>query len=119
MKFIFGLSELNFVENASYPASRPIEKLQVSDRTAAGVMQSEELGITLRRRVLSFEDMSKVDHDNLKDWFDNIVNGSQFSFEFIDERNFSGIVKFVENVFDFTEVDFELFSGSITLEYQP
>lgn len=118
MKFDFGAFELQFQEGASYPAPRPIEKLQVVDRTAAGTLQIEKLGITLRRRVLTFIDMSKTDHDGLKDWFDNVANGAENTFTFIDERGFSGEVKIIDNVFDFEETDFELFSGSLTLEYQ-
>lgn len=119
MKFTFGSSQLVFLEGASYPATRDIEKLQVSDRTAAGISQTEELGITLRRRILSFVDMPKVDHDGMKDWFDNVVNGAQYAFDFEDERGFSGVVKFVENIFMAEETDFELFSVTMTLEYQP
>lgn len=117
MKFVYGGSVLQFEEGASYPASRPIEKLQIADRTAGGTLQVEELGITFRRRTLNFVDMSKNDYEGLVDWFDNVSNGSQNDFEFIDERGFQGIVKIIDNVVDFIETDYELFSGSITLEY--
>lgn len=118
MKFVYGSDVLQFEEGASYPAARPIEKLQVSDRTAAGTLQTEELGITLRRRVLNFFDMIKTDHDALRDWFDNIANGSENAFEYTDERGYVGTVKILDNTFDFQEDDFELFSGSLTVEYQ-
>lgn len=118
MKFVLGLDTLEFEEGASYPAPRPIEKTQIIDRTAGGSLQVEDLGITLRRRVLNFEDMIKSDYDALRDWFDNVVNGSEKVFAFTDERDFTGDVRFIENVFDFQEDDFELFSGSLTVEYQ-
>lgn len=118
MKFVLGASTLQFEEGASYPAARPIEKIQTIDRTAGGKLQVENLGITLRRRQLNFTDMLKLDHDALKSWFDNISNGAEFEFEFTDERGFTGTVKILDNTFDFSEDDFELFSGSLTLEYQ-
>ena len=117
MRFDFGAFELQFEEGGSYPATRPIEKQQIIDRTAAGELQTEELGRTLRRRTLNFVDMSKVDHDALENWFDNVANGAENAFDFTDERGFTGEVKFIDNTFDFQETDFELFSGSLTVEY--
>ena len=119
MKFVFGQNELQFKEGASYTAPRPIEKMQVSDRTASGLLQVEELGITLRRRILNFDFMLKEDHDNLENWFDNIVNGAEHAFDFTDERGYVGEVKIINSIFDSRETDFELYSVSLTLEYQP
>ncbi len=118
MKFTFGPIEFVFLEGASYPSGKEVEKMQVSDRTAAGILQTEELGITLRRRILAFENMTKADHDGILNWFDFVVNGSQYEFDFEDERGFSGVVKFVENTFKSDETDFELFNLTLTLEYQ-
>ena len=117
MKFVFGSEVLQFEEGASYPASRPIEKMQVNDRAAGGNLKTENLGITFRQRLLNFEDMLKSDHDKLEDWFDNIVNASEGTFQFTDERGDTGDVKIIDNKFNFIEGDFELFSGTLTLEY--
>lgn len=118
LKFELGVNVLQFEEGASYPASRPVEKLQIVDRTAGGTLQVEELGITIRTRVLSFVDMLKSDYDALENWFDNVSNGALNSFDFTDEYGNTGSVKILENKLDFIEGDFELFNGSITLEYQ-
>ena len=118
MKFTFGPIELVFIEGASYPSQKEIEKFQVSERTAAGILQTEELGITLRRRILVFENMNKTDHDAIENWFDVVVNGAQYEFDFEDERGFTGAVKFVESTFKSDEVDFELFNLTLTVEYQ-
>lgn len=117
LKFVFGSQVLQFSEGASYPASRPIRKLVIKDRTAAGTLRIEELGITIRERPLVFEDMIKSDHDLLRDWFDNVVNGCMEIFEFTDERGFVGNVQIIDETFDFVEDDFELFSGVLNLEY--
>lgn len=118
MKFVKGATTLQFEEGASYPAARPIEKIQVTDRTASGGLQIEELGITLRTRVLFFKDMLKSDHDALLDWFDNVANASANSFEFTDERGFVGEVRILDNKFNSVEGDFELYNVDITVEYQ-
>jgi len=118
LKFVLGGDILQFDEGASYPAPRPIEKLQVTDRSAGGELKIEILGIDINSRTLNFTDMLKTDHDNLKNWFDVIANGSENSFEFTDERGFVGTVVIRDTVFNFVENDFELFNGSITLEYQ-
>lgn len=117
LKFVLGANTLQFEEGASYPAPRPLEKIQVSDRTAAGTYKSENLGPTKNTRVLNFSDMLKTDHDNLKNWYDIIADGSINSFEFTDERGFVGEVIILDKVFNFTENDYELFGGSLTLEY--
>lgn len=117
MKFDYFGQILQFEEGASYPALRPIEKMQSTERTAGGTLKIENLGITIRKRTLNFEDMLKTDHDKLKEWFDNIVNASENTFQFTDERGFVGSVKITDNQFLFSEDDFELFSGVLNLEY--
>ena len=118
MKFVSGPYILQFEEGASYPAPRSIEKIQVSDRTASGGFKTENLGPSLRTRTLNFTDMIKTDHDNLKDWFDNIANASQFPFDFTDERGDTGEVIILDKKFNFAEADYELFNGTLILEYQ-
>ena len=108
---------LVFEAGADYPAARPIEIFQVKDRTAAGSLQIETLGVTVRKRILSFNLMTLNDYNALIDWFINIVNGGKETFEFTDEKGIVGDAKITSNIIDFLEVDFELFSGSIELEY--
>ena len=117
MKFVYLTTTLQFQEGASYPAVRPIKKVQVSDRTAGGKFQVENLGVTIRGRNLVFEDMLKTDHDNLKNFFDVVVNGMEKVFQFTDERGVTKDSRFTTPDFIFSEDDFELFSGSLPLEY--
>lgn len=118
MKFVYNQFTLQFTEGASYPAPRPIEKMQVTDRLASGKFKSAILGPDIEARVLIFQDMLKVDHDALKNWYVNIVNGTEKTFEFTDERGLVGNVRFTDTKFEFVEDDFELFSGQLTVEYQ-
>lgn len=117
MKFELGSDVLEFEAGAEYPARRPVELYQIKDRTAAGTLQIEKLGITIRSRVLTFTLMPIEDYDKLINWFVNIVNGGQKSFIFTDERGAEGEVKITDDIIDFPEVDFEIFSGTLTLEY--
>lgn len=117
MKFESGSDVLEFEAGADYPASRPIELFQVQDRTAAGVLQVESLGISVSSRSLIFNLMSLADYEALINWFVNIVNGGEKDFTFTDERGLAGSVKITDNIINFPETDFELFSGVLNLEY--
>lgn len=117
MRFDSGTDSLEFEAGADYPASRPIEIFQVQDRTAAGILQVESLGVSVSRRVLTFTLMSLVDYQALLNWFINIVNGGEKDFSFTDEKGVIGLVKITDNILNFVETDFEIFSGVLNLEY--
>lgn len=117
LKFVSGAETLQFDDGASYPASRPIEKMQVQDRTAAGTLHVEDFGVTIQTRVLVFELMSFNDYSALIDWFLNISNGSEKKFDFTDEYgNFFPSVRILDTSIDFTETSLQRYSGTITLE---
>lgn len=117
MQFKLNALELNFEAGGDYPASRPVELFQVQDRTAAGILQIEDLGVQVRRRSINFNLMSQADYDALLDWFLNVVNGGMETFEFTDEKGFAGDVKITDQIIDFTETSFERYSGSLNVEY--
>ena len=117
MNFKQGTNELFFEAGGDYPASRPVELFQVQDRTAAGILQVEDLGVQTRRRVITFNLMSKADYDALLDWFLNIANGGMIDFEFTDEKGFTGTVKITDQIIDFIETSYESYSGTLNVEY--
>jgi len=117
MKFESGASTLQFEAAADYPASRPVALFQVQDRTAAGVLQVEDLGVNVSKRTLAFNLMPKVDYLALIDWFLNVANGGMVSFDFTDERGVVGEVVILDSVIDFPETSFEVYSGRLQLEY--
>lgn len=117
MKFEKGASTLQFLAGGSYPAQRQHELLQVQDRTAGGAMQVETLGISLQRRIITFNLMHKTDYDALINWFLNVVNGGELTFDFTDEYGDTGEVRILTSVLDFAETSLERYSGSITVEY--
>lgn len=117
MKFTYGIKELEFDDPSQYPTSEPIEKLQAMDRAADGTLQVESLGLNIKTRVLFFEGMSKLDYEGLKDWFDNVANGAVNKFEFKDEFNELYTVRIISSIFDFKLTSYELYTGTLELEY--
>lgn len=117
MNFKQGTNELFFEAGGDYPASRPVELFQVQDRTASGKLQVEDLGVQVRRRAINFNLMSQADYDALINWFLNVVNGGEVPFEFTDEKGFTGTVIITDQIIDFSETSFELYSGTLNVEY--
>ncbi len=118
MKFEYEGNVLQFEDGAEYPATRRTELMQIQDRTAAGTLQVEDLGITLNSRVLVFTLMSKTDYDALIDWFLNIVNGASKVFEFTDEYGITRNAIILDSILEFNEVSLNRYSGQFTVEYQ-
>lgn len=117
MRFDLAPDSLQFIAGGDYPAKRSDNISQVQDRTAAGSLRVETLGVQIRTRVLDFNLMSKTDYLALRDWFLNTVNGGSLIFTFTDEYGDSGLVRIVTSDLDFSETSLERYSGSIKLEY--
>jgi len=117
MKFELGADELIFENGADYSASRPLEKVQAIDRAATGKPEVEKLGPSISTRVLVFNEMSETDYLAFRNWFDNIADGAVNSFYFTDEKGDSGTVKITSNIYNFRETSYQLYAGSIVLEY--
>lgn len=117
MKFEYLSYTLQFLAGGDYPANYATSLMQVQDRTAAGTLQVENLGITIKRRTIVFTLMPKEDYDALENWFLNVVVGGSNSFFFTDEYGITKTVKIIDPVLDFTETSLNRFSGSITVEY--
>jgi hypothetical protein len=117
MKFELGANVLTFELGGSYPEEKPLEKVQIVDRTAAGTLTGESLGVDFTQRRLIFEAMSKTDHDALKNWFDTIANGAENTFEFTDEASVVADVRIISPTFNFRQVTHQIYAGDMLLEY--
>ena len=117
MKFVSGSNVLEFEAGADYPAERVVELFEVQDRTAAGTLKVESLGVTSQRRVLNWSLMGSVDYFALIDWFINVSNGGRNNFYFTDEYGVEGLVKITSGRINFREVSLGSYAGTITLEY--
>ena len=58
MRFETGIHSLDFEAGGDYPAKRTNKVTQVRDRTAAGTLQIETLGVQIKTRVINFNLMS-------------------------------------------------------------
>lgn len=117
MRFDSGLSSYQFEAGGEYPAKRKNKLTQVSDRTSAGTLQTENLGLEIKTREIIFKSMSLNDYQGLINWFLNVCVGKANSFLFTDEYGDAGEVVMVEDELIFDETSYQQFSGSITLEY--
>lgn len=115
-KFVLGGNTLQFSRGIRFPVSKPHEKLQVIDRTAAGTPQVEELGIDIHTRRLVFRNLPQSDYDALCTWYDTICAGALNSFTYYDEDGVSMTVIMLTNPYDFPETSHQRFSGELLLE---
>lgn len=117
MKFEYGSETLQFTVGGSYPSTQPTRIYGAQDRTAAGTLQYEELGIVTRARVVVFNLMPLADYEALLDWFVNIAEAGKNAFTFTDEYGAVGEVVFTNQTIDFAETSLNRFNGQISLEY--
>lgn len=116
MKFYTAESELVFENPAQYPAQRPVELMQVRERSAAGTSHVETYSSPIPRRALMWNSMGQQDYINVLDWFLNIAQGMQNPFWFEDERGDVFYVRFEDRTINLKEVTFERYTGSLNLE---
>lgn len=117
MRFYLAPNELQFEAGADWPAPHESRIFQVTDRTAAGTLQVETLGIKTRTRILNFSLMKVADYNALLDWYENKAMGSLNAFEFTDEYGNVGNVRIIDESLNFSETFLDLWSGTLTLEY--
>ena len=113
-QFTLGASTLIFSKGLKYPIIKPHEKVQTVDRTAAGNLQVESLGIEIVRHTLNFENLPTVNYSAILNWFQNICNGAANPFTYTDDLSQSFNVIWMNN-FNFQERKAG-FAGTIELE---
>jgi hypothetical protein len=115
-RFELGENSLQFSRGIRYPIARPVEKIQVIDRTGSGSLQVEELGITIRSFPLVFIGLPLADYQALITWHNTIANGAANTFTYYDEEGTGHTVQMLTVKIDFQETDFQRFSGELLLE---
>lgn len=117
MRFDVGGQSLQFEVGGSYPSTAPTKIFSAQDRTAAGTLQYEALGITLRTRAIEFINMPVVDYLALLDWFENVAEGGKNEFQFTDEYGAVGDVVITDDEINLRETQLGRYSGRLNLEY--
>ena len=116
VKFVLGANELQFEVSKSYPDANPIEKTQVLDRTASGLLRVESYGVTINTKRLNLVKITKTDFDGLTDWFDNISDGASNAFTYYDQNADTFTVRMTNSILAISQVGVNRYSGEITLE---
>lgn len=115
-KFELGANVLQFSRGIRYPVEKPHEKLQITDRTAGGSLQVEDLGVDIKTRLLVFKNLPQADYDALCTWFDTIANGALNPFTYYDEDGQAMTVRMLTSPFTFPETSHQRFAGELLLE---
>lgn len=115
-KFELGLNVLQFTRGIRYPVEKPHEKLQVSDRSAGGALQVEELGIDIHTRRLVFRNLPLEDYEALISWYNSMANGVMNSFTYYDEDGVAMTVRMLTNPLNFPQTSYQRFAGELLLE---
>jgi hypothetical protein len=115
-RFVLGGNELQFSRGIRYPIARPVEKIQVIDRTGGGSLQVEELGVTIRTFPIAFRGLPLADYQALITWHGTIANGAANSFSYYDEEGNAHTVRMLTTKLDFQETSFQRFTGELLLE---
>jgi hypothetical protein len=112
--FTLGVNSLQFSKGVDYPIRAPREQIQAIDRTAAGSLEVEVLGLLIKRLSVTFSNLPPADFMALRNWFDDVAAGAANAFTYTDQEANAFSVRWV-NSFDFTE-DKAGYSGTIDLE---
>jgi hypothetical protein len=116
IKFVLGSNVLQFSRGIQYPVQKPVEKLQVVDRTGGGTLQIEELGVTIRRFPITFKGLPQADYEALLNWHNQIANGAENVFTYYDEDGLTHTVRLLTTTIDFQQTSYQRFSGDLLLE---
>ena len=111
-----GQSDIELDGYVNYPLRRPREKVQVTDRTAGGTLQVEDLGVGIRRFPLDLVLLDQTTRDALVSWWDIISDGAYNTFTYTDEDGTEYTVRLLTNPMDLPEDPPGRFTGSLLLE---
>ena len=107
---------LDFTVPASYPYSQKRKKVQVLDRTAAGIHQVETFFVDTNTLTINFSDMPDADYQALLNWFVNVVNGMEKEFRMTDDLGDVRMVRFVSPEINGKLAGYDLWDVSFPLE---
>jgi hypothetical protein len=93
-----GYSDLT-LSKLIYGLDRPQTKVQVKERTAGGELQVEDLGVTIRERVLPMSKLTDTEVADFRTWHDTVLDGAVETFTFIDEDGTSHTARWVDDTF--------------------
>lgn len=116
IRFELGANVLQFSKGIQYPVQKPVEKLQVVDRTGGGSLQVEDLGVVISQFPIVFKNLPLDDYNGLMYWHDQICNGAEHKFTYYDEEGNPHTVTCLTSKIDFPQTSYQRYSGELLLE---
>lgn len=115
--FQYDIYSLQFTSNLLYPLTKPVQAIQVKDRTNAGTWVVQNLGdASIQSIIMRFDRLNKTDYDALYNWIVNIVDWAVVPFSYTDEKGFTQLVRIISDQFSFQEIRHEIYAGELQLE---
>jgi len=110
-----GYSDLT-LNKVVYGLDRPQRRVQVMDRTAGGTLQVEDLGITIKTRVLPQRKLTDAEISDQRTWHETNLGGASETFTYIDEDSTSHTARWIDDTLSAPETSEGRHSATITLE---
>lgn len=111
-----GVSDLEFGRGLLYPVEKPQQVVQVVERTAAGSLQVENLGVTVHTRVLRLRGLSGTVFADLRTWHESVAEGALNEFTYVDETGASQTVRWLDDTLNAPQYWNGRYSVEILLE---
>jgi len=115
MKFTKGEDTFTFVDGRKYPINDQAQVNVVVDYSEGKQLYAYDKGVQETFIYLDLDRICQTDHDNLKDWFQNVCVGPKNTFVFTDEDVADHTVRWIDKKYPLKEVSSGRFSGLITL----
>ena len=116
MYFELGSDTLQLQCSAQYPLTQQYELIQVKERSATGITQTENYEVELNRFTYNFKNMSQNDYQQLLNWFVSIAKGFTNEFYLTDDLGVTRLVRFVDSKLSFNLTSYQLWDGNFTVE---
>jgi len=110
-----GYSDLELTK-VVFGLDRPQRRVQVMDRTAGGTLQVEDLGITIKTRVLPMRKLTDTEIAALRTWHETNLTGAYETFTFVDEDETSHTARWIDDTLSAPETREGRHDATVTLE---
>jgi len=114
--FTLAANNIQFTTGFQYPEQGPVELLQIADRTSGGSLQIEDLGVSIKTKIISFDGLPRADFINLQYWFENVCHGAENTFTYMDPYGSTFTVRWVSSIYDLRQMEYDWYQGQIVLE---
>ena len=101
---------------AQYPQQENTELIQAKERSASGIIQTEDFSVRIGTFTYNFVNMSRSDYTALVEFFLNTVTGILYAFLLTDDLGVQRTVRFTSSQLSFTNTSHDFWNGNFTVE---